>query len=393
MQPRRRWAVVLWTLCIVARGGANDEAREVENTSTHAQVLAQLQLEIGKATETLLGHQPGAIAIDIDIDSVGVVPGTTITALIHQTWKTSVDLPRWVQRSVDSWKRLNPSMRHVLWDDAACDALVAARFPHLLATWRQLDAVQRADFFRYIVIYEYGGVYADADVDCLVPVAKWARAELRDAGASGFALGYGSAGTAVESGAGRGVLPGLITAVEKLASYDIFLNSSRVTYGMQYVQWVMAARPRHPVAAAAIRRVVSNFNDPSFVASGQTLWLTGPSVWTNAVVDVVLAHDPTLRNTRVANALDSCAGTALGDLVVLPKPLLHYKLVMHHFAGTWRRADDAFKHFNATTGALRALEGEYTNDTIQIKPVLQQGASHLRRRMGGRGTAGRTGRQ
>ena len=359
----------LLLLCIVGTGGA-DEALEVENTNARLQVLAQIQLELGEATEVLLGHNPL-----IDVESLGVVPGTAITALIHQTWKTSVDLPRWVQRSVDSWKRLNPAMRHVLWDDAACEALVATRAPHLMATWRQLDAVQRADFFRYVVIHEYGGVYADADVDCIVPVAKWARAELRDAGAAGYALGYGSAGTEVDE------LPGLITAVEKLVSYDIFVNTSRVTFGMQYVQWVMAARPRHPVAAAAIRRVVSNFNDRSFVASGQTLWLTGPSVWTNAVVDVVLAHDPSLRNTRVANALHCCQGTAFGDLVVLPKPLLHYKLVMHHFAGTWRPANDAFKHFNATTGALRALEREYTNDTIQIKRPVVPNALHLRRQL------------
>jgi mannosyltransferase OCH1-like enzyme len=259
----------------------------------------------------------------------------------------------------------------VLWDDAACDALVTTRYPRLVPTWARLDAVQRADFFRYIVLHEYGGVYADADVDCLVPIVDWARAELRRTEQSiDVVLGAPS----------HERVPGAITAVEKMKSYDIFSNSSRVAYGLQFVQWVMATRPRHPVTTAAIARVVGNCNDSAFFASGQTEWLTGPSVWTNAVVDVILARNASLRNRVAVESVSRDRATYVGDLAILPKPTLHYKLVMHHYAGTWRSVKDPFKHFNATTGEIRKLESEFTNDTLQMN-VRRRRRRRRRRRL------------
>ena len=34
-------------------------------------------------------------------------------------------------------------------------------------------AVERADFFRYLVVLRYGGLYADTDVQCMSPIHTW----------------------------------------------------------------------------------------------------------------------------------------------------------------------------------------------------------------------------
>lgn len=34
-------------------------------------------------------------------------------------------------------------------------------------------AVERADFFRYLVILRHGGMYADSDVECMMPIEEW----------------------------------------------------------------------------------------------------------------------------------------------------------------------------------------------------------------------------
>jgi mannosyltransferase OCH1-like enzyme len=34
-------------------------------------------------------------------------------------------------------------------------------------------AVERADFFRYLVILRHGGMYADSDVECMMPIEQW----------------------------------------------------------------------------------------------------------------------------------------------------------------------------------------------------------------------------
>jgi hypothetical protein len=36
-------------------------------------------------------------------------------------------------------------------------------------------AVERADFFRYLVILRHGGMYADTDVECMMPIDTWSQ--------------------------------------------------------------------------------------------------------------------------------------------------------------------------------------------------------------------------
>ena len=93
--------------------------------------------------------------------------------IIHQTWKTT-ELPQWALSQVDSWKRLNPTWEYRLWDDAAAEQLIRTDYPSLWPIWQlHLHAVQRADVFRYAVVHKFGGVYADIDVACVLPIDQW----------------------------------------------------------------------------------------------------------------------------------------------------------------------------------------------------------------------------
>ena len=66
---------------------------------------------------------------------------------------------------------LNPGWEQKLWDDAECAAFVAAEFPEYTAAYAALPHnVERADFFRYMVVLRLGGVYADIDVECRHPL-------------------------------------------------------------------------------------------------------------------------------------------------------------------------------------------------------------------------------
>lgn len=52
-----------------------------------------------------------------------------------------------------------------LWSLADAEALLARRFPQLLDVWRRLPhGINRADMFRYVIMYEFGGAYLDIDV-------------------------------------------------------------------------------------------------------------------------------------------------------------------------------------------------------------------------------------
>lgn len=95
-----------------------------------------------------------------------MIPGTII-----QTWRDA-SLPGRAVPLCESWRRLNPGMRYLFFDDEACRRLVAETVPQFLDAWLALPhAVMRADFFRYAALYRHGGIYADIDMECVRPVA------------------------------------------------------------------------------------------------------------------------------------------------------------------------------------------------------------------------------
>jgi len=89
-----------------------------------------------------------------------------IPKVLHQTWKTK-ELPAPFDAYRRSWQRLHPDWEFPLYDDADCRSFVASSFPQLLALYDGLPTnIQRADVFRYLVVYKLGGVYADVDMEC-----------------------------------------------------------------------------------------------------------------------------------------------------------------------------------------------------------------------------------
>ncbi|MDE2383611.1 MAG: glycosyl transferase [Alphaproteobacteria bacterium] len=93
-----------------------------------------------------------------------------IPKIIHQTWKTH-EVPQNCVAHVATWKALHPDWEYRLWPDAELDAFVAAHYPDFLPIFRAYPAgVQRADAGRYLLLDHFGGVYADIDTQCLMPL-------------------------------------------------------------------------------------------------------------------------------------------------------------------------------------------------------------------------------
>ena len=96
---------------------------------------------------------------------------TSIPCVIHQTWKTH-ELSLDQKRLVQTWKSKNPECEHKLWDDAEVKRLVQTKSPDVIwPIWDGLRPVERADVFRYLVLWDQGGYYADIDVKCTRPIA------------------------------------------------------------------------------------------------------------------------------------------------------------------------------------------------------------------------------
>ncbi|GLE05361.1 hypothetical protein PINS_up014374 [Pythium insidiosum] len=90
--------------------------------------------------------------------------------LLHYTSRTKSFM-------VEQWKDSCGPLEVRFYDDDASEALVREHRPAFLSVYReQLSPVERADYFRYLVLYVHGGVYADSDVSCLKPVGQWLHA-------------------------------------------------------------------------------------------------------------------------------------------------------------------------------------------------------------------------
>lgn len=87
---------------------------------------------------------------------------TTIPKIIHQIWLGPRRPPvHWME----TVRQNHPTWEYMLWTEK--------NMPHL-RNQRQFDRTEllsaKADILRYEVLYEYGGVYLDADIYCLKPL-------------------------------------------------------------------------------------------------------------------------------------------------------------------------------------------------------------------------------
>ncbi len=94
----------------------------------------------------------------------------TIPRILHQTWRTR-DLPPAFVRFRAGWIAQHPEWEHRLYGDDECRAAADALGQPWAALYARLPtAIQRADLFRYLIVYRDGGVYADLDMECHRPL-------------------------------------------------------------------------------------------------------------------------------------------------------------------------------------------------------------------------------
>ena len=91
-----------------------------------------------------------------------------IPKIIHQTWKNeNIPYDTFKKEWIDSWTNLNPAWEYKLWTDEDILSFIEDKFPWFVNRFNEYPKnIQRVDAFRYFVLYEYGGLYADMDFEC-----------------------------------------------------------------------------------------------------------------------------------------------------------------------------------------------------------------------------------
>jgi len=89
---------------------------------------------------------------------------------IIQTWKTN-DVPAHYKHFVERIKTLNPTYNYMFFDDNAIIEFIKNKMPEYYYPFSKLTTkIQQIDFFRYLAVYYYGGLYLDLDIDTTIPI-------------------------------------------------------------------------------------------------------------------------------------------------------------------------------------------------------------------------------
>jgi len=108
------------------------------------------------------------------------------TRILHQTWKSSC-MPNVKKSSIESWTKAlgqDQNFRYIFWDDIAIACWIRS-LPEVYAKTEKKEfykriveaykvlfehehqgwgGVKRADFWRWLALYEFGGMYMDTDI-------------------------------------------------------------------------------------------------------------------------------------------------------------------------------------------------------------------------------------
>ncbi|KAJ3095988.1 membrane-bound alpha-1,6- mannosyltransferase Initiation-specific [Phlyctochytrium bullatum] len=262
-----------------------------------------------------------------------------IPRILHFTAKEPT--PALTER-IGRWKALNPTfeIRPVYDNTTAANPPTGAlfdlfqtrgesEFPGITKAFTLLSrAVERADLWRYLIVYLDGGVYIDQDVEILHPFEDWAK---------GFSANYSTRSWGFKGrqpyaayrephfGWGEGSLPqfprklsstdrhpssraygalhsttrhklpalqALIGAEVSLTpGQDLLMIHQNYVHRTQFCQWAFAFAPRHPFLASLLRRTVARIlreassGRPRDTDSVTVLFRTGPGAFTDSVAD------------------------------------------------------------------------------------------------------------
>lgn len=168
-----------------------------------------------------------------------------IPRVIYQTYK-SRSLP-WIARFYRAWIRCrSPGYRLELFDDGAIEAFLREAYPsNYLAAFKKLQVgAGKADFFRYAILYERGGIYLDLDAMIHVSLDRLIHDE-----------------------------------DEALISHEAHHDPS--SGKPLFLQWALMFSPGHPILREALERMIDNIVHERFPHDLHRA--TGPTLFTQAV--------------------------------------------------------------------------------------------------------------
>lgn len=231
--------------------------------------------------------------------------GKNIPKIIHQTYKTR-NLPQELEINVIQLKQKNPGWEYRFYNDSDIIQFISIFYgPDILTYYEKINpnyGAARADLFRYLLLYKYGGVYLDIKSTLSKPID-----EILQSGDQ-----YLLANWANEQD-------------EEHEGWGLYKELSTVAGG-EFQQWHIIAVPGHPFLRAVIDSVLTNIDcyKPWLHGTGRrgVLCVTGPIAYTLAIYPILYLHPHRLVRTNAELSL---------VYSILNESYLHRSLLKTHY--------------------------------------------------------------
>lgn len=94
-----------------------------------------------------------------------------IPRIIHQVYENIAGPSDLLLQLAKSWKKNHPQWEYRFWNKLSIERFLKVEFPEFIPYYQEFPFnVQRWDAIRYLILYKYGGVYADMDYECFEPL-------------------------------------------------------------------------------------------------------------------------------------------------------------------------------------------------------------------------------
>lgn len=238
--------------------------------------LEKIQQQILSEIKALKTPPPRASIRDKLVFVYPYDPTVKFPAYIWQAWKFGLNDDRFEEKYREGetqWAHKNPGFVHELFNDDTAHTIIKYLYhqiPEIEETYIKLpEVILKMDFFRYLILYAKGGVYADIDTYPLQPIPNW-----------------------IPDNVSPNEL-GMIFAIETDSNSPNW--KQEVHRRLQFGQFVIQSKPGHPILREVIARIVESTTIKSL--DGEKLKLnalphkksleiskwTGSGIWTDVV--------------------------------------------------------------------------------------------------------------